>query len=162
MAKQYRVNAFVRINNLIISSSLRMGISMGSFALLTVCGRKSGKPIETPIANFVHEGKSYLIASYGLVNWVRNLRAAGEEATLTRIAHLRIDAGTPKRFPAVELPPEEAAPIFARRSSRAYHDSSRKLCVQALPAFPVCSFEGTVFLRPSIFECHHGLIARGI
>jgi deazaflavin-dependent oxidoreductase (nitroreductase family) len=60
---------------------------MGSFALLTVRGRKSGKPIETPLAIFVHEGKSYLIASYGIVNWVRNLRAAGGEATITRSRH---------------------------------------------------------------------------
>ena len=125
MAKQYRVNAFVRINNLIISSLLRMGISMGSFALLTVCGRKSGKPIETPIAIFVHEGKSYLIASYGIVNWVRNLRATGGEATITRI-------DTPKRF----------MPSNCRRKQR--YLSFGKLCVLALPAFPVCSFEGTV------------------
>jgi hypothetical protein len=84
MAKQYRVNAFVRINNSIISSLLHLGLSMGSFALLTVCGRKSGKPIETPIAIFNWEGKSYLISPYGIVNWVRNLRAAGGEATITR------------------------------------------------------------------------------
>jgi deazaflavin-dependent oxidoreductase (nitroreductase family) len=105
MAKQYRVNAFVRINNSIISSLLHMGISMGSFALLTVRGRKSGKPIETPIAIFVHEGKSYLIASYGIVNWVLNLRAAGGEATITRSRHT-------EKIHAVELPPEAAAPIF--------------------------------------------------
>jgi deazaflavin-dependent oxidoreductase (nitroreductase family) len=105
MAKQYRVNAFVRINNLIISSLLHLGISMGSFALLTVRGRKSGKPIETPIAIFVHEGKSYLIASYGIVNWVRNLRAAGGAATIT-------GSRRTEKIHAIELPPEVAAPIF--------------------------------------------------
>ena len=125
MAKQYRVNAFVRINNSIISTLLHMGINMGSFALLTVRGRKSGRPIETPIAIFVHEGKSYLIASYGIVNWVRNLRAAGGEATIT---HSR----RTEKIHAVELPPEEAAPIF------------REALRSALPAFPMCSFEYTV------------------
>jgi deazaflavin-dependent oxidoreductase (nitroreductase family) len=105
MAKQYRVNAFVRINNSIISSLLHRGISMGSFVLLTVRGRKSGKPIETPIAIFVLEGKSYLITPYGIVNWVRNLRAAGGVATITRIRRT-------EKIHAVELPPEAAAPIF--------------------------------------------------
>jgi deazaflavin-dependent oxidoreductase (nitroreductase family) len=105
MAKPYRVNAFVRINNSIISSLLRMGISMGSFALLTVPGRKSGKPIETPIAIFVHEGKSYHIASYGIVNWMRNLRAAGGAATITRRRRT-------EKIHAVELLPEAASPIF--------------------------------------------------
>ena len=40
MAKQYRVNTFVRMNNSIISFLLHLGIGMGSFALLTVRGRK--------------------------------------------------------------------------------------------------------------------------
>jgi deazaflavin-dependent oxidoreductase (nitroreductase family) len=105
MAKQYRVNSFVRINNLIISSLLHLGISMGSFALLTVRGRKSGKPIETPISIFVRGEKSYLISPYGIVNWVRNLRAAGGEATITRSRCI-------EKIHAVELPPEVAAPIF--------------------------------------------------
>src|SRR5436190_13318982 len=84
MAKQYRVNAFARINNAMTSFLLRLGMNVWSFALLTVRGRKSGKPIETPIAIFVQEGKRYLITPYGVVNWVRNLRAAGGEATITR------------------------------------------------------------------------------
>ena len=105
MAKHYRVNAFVRINNAIISSLLRLGIKVWSFSLLTVRGRKSGKPIETPLVIFVQEGKRYLVAPYGVVNWVRNLRAAGGEATIT---HSR----RTEKIHAIELPPEEAAPIF--------------------------------------------------
>jgi deazaflavin-dependent oxidoreductase (nitroreductase family) len=105
MAKRYKVNTFVRINNLITSSLLHLGISMGSFALLTVRGRKSGQPIETPIAIFVQAGKSYLITPYGIVNWVRNLRAAGGEATITRSRRT-------EKIHAIELPPEEAASIF--------------------------------------------------
>jgi len=105
MAKQYRVNAFVRINNAMIISLLRLGVNIGSFALLTVRGRKSGKPIETPIAIFDQKGTHYLIATYGVVNWVRNLRAAGGEATLTR-------SRSTEKIHAIELPPEEAAPIF--------------------------------------------------
>src|SRR6266705_3525894 len=105
MPKQYRVSAFVRINNSIISSLLHLGVKLGSFALFTIRGRKSGKPIETPIAVFVQEGKSYLITPYGLVNWVRNLRAAGGEATITR-------SRRSEKIHAIELPPETAAPIF--------------------------------------------------
>ena len=68
-------------------------------------GVKVASRLRPRSANIVHEGKNYLIASYGLVNWVRNLRAAGEEAALTRIRHT-------EKIRAVELPPEEAAPIF--------------------------------------------------
>jgi deazaflavin-dependent oxidoreductase (nitroreductase family) len=105
MAKHYRVNVFVRINNAMITFLLRLGIQVWSFSLLTVRGRKSGKPIVTPVAIFVQEGSCYLIATYGIVNWVRNLRAAGGEATLTRRRHS-------EKIHAIELEPESAAPIL--------------------------------------------------
>jgi len=105
MPKQYRVTAFVRINNALISSLLHLGVNIGSFTLLTVRGRKSGKPIETPIAIFVQEGQRYLLSPYGIVNWVRNLRAAGGEATITRKRRT-------EKILAIELSPDAAAPIF--------------------------------------------------
>ena len=105
MAKQYRVTALARINNAMISYLLRLGINVWSFALLTVRGRKSGKPIETPIAIFAQGGKRYLITPYGIVNWVRNLRAAQGEATLTRSRRT-------EKIHAIELEPVAAAPIF--------------------------------------------------
>jgi deazaflavin-dependent oxidoreductase (nitroreductase family) len=105
MAKQYRVNASVRINNAVISLLVRLGIKMGSFSLLTVRGRKSGKPIATPIAIFIQDQKRYLIASYGIVNWVRNLRAARGEATLVRGRSI-------EKIRAIELEPEAAALVF--------------------------------------------------
>lgn len=105
MAKPYRVNAFVRISNIVMSSLLRLGITVWSFSLLTVRGRKSGKPIVTPLAIFVQDQKRYLVATYGVVNWVRNLRAAAGVATLTR----RRQSET---VHAVELSPEAAALVF--------------------------------------------------
>src|SRR6266487_5885394 len=105
MAKPYRVNAFVRINNTMISSLLRLGIKVWSFSLLTVRGRKSGKPIVTPVAIFVQDQKRYLVATYGVVNWVRNLRAAGGEATLTRRRHS-------EKIRAIELEKDTAALVF--------------------------------------------------
>jgi hypothetical protein len=105
MAKPYRVTTFTRINNRVISSLLRLGVPLWSFGLLTVRGRTSGKPIETPIAIIVQEGRRYLIATYGIVNWVRNLRAAGGEATMTR-------SRRSEYIHAVELPPLAAAPIL--------------------------------------------------
>jgi deazaflavin-dependent oxidoreductase (nitroreductase family) len=105
MAKPYRVNTFVRINNSMTTSLLRLGIKVWSFSLLTVRGRKSGKPIVTPVAIFVQDQKSYLVATYGTVNWVRNLRAAGGEATLTRRRHS-------EKIRAIELEKDTAALVF--------------------------------------------------
>jgi deazaflavin-dependent oxidoreductase (nitroreductase family) len=105
MAKQYRVNAFVRLNNAVISSMVRRGRKVGSFSLLTVRGRKSGKPIATPLAIFIQDQKRYLIASYGIVNWVRNLRAAGGEAALVR-------GRNSEKICAIELEKDTAALVL--------------------------------------------------
>ena len=106
MAKTYRVNAFVRISNAMTTFLLRMGVKMGTMTLLTVRGRKSGQPRTTPVTLIELDGDRLLIAPFGTVNWVRNLRAAGE-ATLTRGRHS-------ERVSAVELSIQEAGSILKK------------------------------------------------
>ena len=104
MAKQYRVNAFVRISNTIISFLLRLGVNIGNMALLTVRGRKSGKIRTVPLVILERNGKRYVGSPYGIVDWVRNLRAAGE-AILTR-------GRRAETVMARELPEGEAALVL--------------------------------------------------
>jgi hypothetical protein len=111
MAKQYQVTFFVRLGNLFSTTLVRLGVPIGLIHLLTVRGRKSGKLITTPLAVVVQEGKRYLIAPFGTVNWVRNLRAAKGEATLTRSLRTRT-------IHAIELEPEAGA-LVLRESMRA-------------------------------------------
>lgn len=105
MPKQYRVNGFVRFNNAAMRAMLRAGVKFGTFATLTVPGRKTGRPISTPLVVFTCNHHRYLVASYGVVNWVRNLRAAAGKATLSRGKHT-------EQITATELPPDEAAEIM--------------------------------------------------
>ena len=44
---------------------------------LTVRGRRTGRPIRTPIPSLAFEGARYLVSGGGETHWVRNLRAAG-------------------------------------------------------------------------------------
>jgi deazaflavin-dependent oxidoreductase (nitroreductase family) len=74
--------------------------------LLTVRGRRSGKPRTVPVGMVQLDGRKFIQSSYGEGGWVLNIRAAGE-ATLTE--H---DRGRPVQ--AVGLPPEEAATILRR------------------------------------------------
>ncbi|HEU5198693.1 MAG TPA: nitroreductase family deazaflavin-dependent oxidoreductase [Ktedonobacterales bacterium] len=101
MAKTYRVTFAVRLSNKLIEFLLRAGVKIGPMVLLTVRGRKSGQPRTTPVALGERNGQRVLVGTFGNVNWVRNLRAAGE-ATLTR--RRRSEEITVR-----ELPPEEAA-----------------------------------------------------
>lgn len=104
MTKTYRVTPFVRMGNLFTKVAIRSGLRIRNSALLTVTGRKSGEPRSVPIAVAERDGERYLIGAFGEVNWVRNLRAAGE-ATLTY-------SGIAEHISAAELPPEQAAPIL--------------------------------------------------
>lgn len=83
----------------------KAGIAPGGAVLLSVRGRTSGQPRSTPVTPIAVGGSLYLIAPYGAVDWVRNLRAAGE-ATIER--------GRTHRIRATELAPAEAAPVLRR------------------------------------------------
>jgi deazaflavin-dependent oxidoreductase (nitroreductase family) len=111
MPKQYQVGVFVRANNAVMRSLIGVGVRIGTFAVLTVPGRKTGRPVHVPLVVFPHGDNRYLVASYGVVNWVRNLRAADGRAELRR-------GSATERITAIELPAEEAGPVlrFSLRS----------------------------------------------
>lgn len=102
--KFYNHPRIVKIYNRIISVLLRLGVPMGPMALLTVAGRTTGRPRSTPVALHPNEAGWRLTAAYGVGDWVKNLRAAGE-ATLT-IRGRRV------RVVAAEIAPSEAAPLL--------------------------------------------------
>ena len=60
---------------------------MGPNVLLTVRGRVSGEPRTAPVAVIETRGSRFVIGAYGDVQWIRNLRAAGE-------ADLQVKGGT--------------------------------------------------------------------
>ncbi len=95
---------FLNTFNKLTQSLLRAGVKMGNMTLMTVRGRKSGEPRITTVWVSEHDGQRWVASPYGQVQWVRNLRAAGE-ATLTR-------GRRTERLAAVELGPQEAAPLL--------------------------------------------------
>jgi deazaflavin-dependent oxidoreductase (nitroreductase family) len=104
-----KVNAqapgFVRLLDRLVSRLIGVGVPFGPNALITVRGRKTGEPRTTPVAIVEVDHRRWIQGAFGEVNWVRNLRAAGE-ATLT----------TGKRQESVhtnELTKAEAAAFFA-------------------------------------------------
>lgn len=113
MAKTAQVPAFVQVGNTVTLALLRAGVKLvGPFMffgnypmyLLTVRGRKSGQPRTVAVAIMQRNGKRYVGSPYGIVDWVRNLRAAGE-AMLTR-------GRRSETIRATEVPPGEAALVI--------------------------------------------------
>jgi deazaflavin-dependent oxidoreductase (nitroreductase family) len=57
---------------------MRLGVRPDPrMALLTIRGRKTGRDRTVPIGVFDRDGRKYIVAAFGEVNWVFNLRAAG-------------------------------------------------------------------------------------
>lgn len=92
MAKTVQIPRYVQMGNMMTLTLLRAGVRLvgpylffGGYPmyLLTVRGRKSGQPRTVAIAIIRRNGKRYVSTPYGVVDWVRNLRAAGE-AVITR------------------------------------------------------------------------------
>lgn len=120
MAKTFRASFTIRLFNTIITFLIRSGVKIGPMSLLTVRGRKSGQPRTTPVAIIEGDGQRWLSSPYGEVDWVKNLRKAGE-ATLTRGRRI-------ERVSAVEVSTHEAALVLQRTLPRmpsfllAYYD----------------------------------------
>jgi deazaflavin-dependent oxidoreductase (nitroreductase family) len=83
----------------------RTGLGMKDLPVLTVPGRKSGKPRSTPLSVLEHEGQRYLLEGFPGADWARNVRAADGRATLTT-GRRREDVRL------VELDPQEALPVL--------------------------------------------------
>ncbi len=99
-----RVPSIVPVLNPIIRRLLGVGLPFGPNVLMTIRGRKSGQPRTFPIALMEVDGRLFVQSPFGEVNWVRNLRVAGE-AVITK-------GGAREDVDAVELPAEVAGPVF--------------------------------------------------
>jgi deazaflavin-dependent oxidoreductase (nitroreductase family) len=99
-----RAPFLVSLFNPIARRLLRLGLPLGPNTMLTVRGRSSGLPRSTPVAVVEIDGRRWIIGTFGEVNWVRNLRAAGQ-ATITSNRR-----STP--VTSVELSPAETVAFY--------------------------------------------------
>ncbi len=67
----------------IFGGLVRLGVGFKHNFTLEVKGRKSGKVFSTPVNLLVYGGKTYLCASRGETQWVRNARAS-QRVTLVK------------------------------------------------------------------------------
>src|SRR5262245_5986293 len=95
---------YLKSMNRVVKAIQRLGIPAGPSQILTVRGRKSGKPRSTPMTPFTHDGALYTVAGYPGADWAANAQAAGA-GTLTRGRKSR-------QVKIVELSPQEAGPVL--------------------------------------------------
>jgi len=112
MVHEYRVNGFRRTINRAMSALSRRG--KGPASELTVRGRRSGVPRTVPVTPIVVDGSRYLVAPYGAVGWVHNIRAAGR-ASLSR-------GGVSEQITVTECEGREAGTVL-----KAYYEDLERI-----------------------------------
>ncbi len=105
MAKTYRQTLIRRVGNVVISRAISLGIAPSYYVLLSIRGRRSGAERTIPIRLMRHDEQEWFVAPYGVRDWVRNARAAGE-AVVRRGRRSR-------QVRLVEVSAAVAAPVLA-------------------------------------------------
>lgn len=95
---------YLKQMNKVVKAMQKLGIKTGPAMVLTVPGRKSGRPRSTPMTPFELEGHLYTVAGFPKADWALNARAAGV-GTLSRGRKSR-----PVKI--VELSVDEARPVL--------------------------------------------------
>ncbi|MDN5858540.1 MAG: nitroreductase/quinone reductase family protein [Pseudonocardia sp.] len=103
-ARTFPITRTDRVFNAVVAGLSRFGISLLGSRVLAVRGRTTGEIRTVPVNLLTVDGQPYLVAPRGQVQWVRNLRVAGEgELRIGRRAEV---------FDAEELSDEEKVPVL--------------------------------------------------
>jgi deazaflavin-dependent oxidoreductase (nitroreductase family) len=119
LAKNYRVGPSTRLINLVFGMMTRRGLGKSYRHILTVRGRKTGEPRSTPVDIMQDGDQRWLVAGYGVTNWVHNARTAGE-VQISRGRHQ-------ETLRVAELTAEDSVPVLRQYLrevpvTRAYFD----------------------------------------
>lgn len=103
-AKRFQMTRARRVLNAVITGLINYGVGPSEIHLLTTRGRKSGFLRTTPVSLVDNRQGRFLVAPYGPVDWVHNIRGDGF-GTLRR-------GGWIELVTVEELAPERAALVL--------------------------------------------------
>jgi len=107
-----RPNGVARVADRLTAALSARGVGPDHLVTLEVAGRKSGRIVSLPIVVADVSDERYLVSMLGdRVNWVRNVRAAGGDATPSH--------GGRERVYLEEVAPERRAPVLKAYLGRA-------------------------------------------
>jgi hypothetical protein len=133
MAEPTALPGWLKIANPIFMTLIRLGVPVGTQHVLTVRGRRSGKPYSTPVSLVTVNGRRY-ICTFPWTGWARNARVVQhgelvrgrtrEQVMLNEVTAVDERAPILREFPVqvphgvqfFQLPPEPEA--FAQAAPR--------------------------------------------
>lgn len=103
MATNSTLPRWLKFANRLIVAFNRLGMSFGTWYILSIPGRKTGKMRSTPVSVLHVDGQRYVVTGFE-TNWVKNARKAGK-GILAR-------GRRREEVALVELPVEERGPVL--------------------------------------------------
>ena len=103
--KEYEPGRWLGVENALMSALVQAGLVPSSY-LLTTKGRKTGRMRSNPVTIVEHDGRRWLVAPYGPVSWVHNVRAAGRVGLSRRLDR--------RHYAIREASAVEAGPVLQR------------------------------------------------
>ena len=102
MARTYQLGLIRRTFNTIMKATLRVGVGARSTYLLTTTGARTGLQRTTPVTLVETDAGRWLVAPYGNVGWVHNVRAEprvtlrrGRSAQVVRVREVDAETAGP-------------------------------------------------------------------
>src|SRR3954447_13257756 len=102
-ADRIRPPWWLKYVNKVMIGLQKLGVNFGP-VVLTVPGRKTGKPRSTPVTPMTVDGKRYVVGGLPGADWTANARAAGEATIHSGRRTERVRMG--------EIPADEARPLL--------------------------------------------------
>ena len=138
MTFYHKPTPMTRVFNGVMGWLASIGLTPSDTLTLEVKGRRSGQTRSTVVTSVEHDGQRYLVSPRGGTEWVRNVRAAGGEATLRHRGRqgVRLE----------ELPVDQTAPII-----KAYLKKTKMATKQHFgidPNAPIEEFESIAARHP--------------
>jgi deazaflavin-dependent oxidoreductase (nitroreductase family) len=149
MAKTYQRHLGTRLINSWFRTLTKLGLGAPYRQILTVPGRKTGRPHSTPVDVIEVGDQRWLVAGYGPATWVLNTRAHGQ-VTLSRGRHS-------ETYKVEEVGAEDAIPVLRKyiadiRVTRAYLDATPNSSDEAIAG--ELSRHAVFRLNPSTLNRH--------
>lgn len=141
-ARSYR-RTVNRINK-VVTGLQRIGVAFGPMQLLTVTGRRSGRPRTFPIAVLPLAGRRYIVQAFPHAAWVANARAA-HTVTLTRGRRAAVAR-------LVEVPVEERRPLLREVVDTQPASVAERYVTNGLAAAPTAEAVAAAAERIAVFR----------
>ena len=138
MTFYHRPNQMTRLMNSVMGWFASMGLGPSDLVTLEVKGRRSGQVHSTVVTPVEVDGQRYLVSPRGGTEWVRNVRAAGGEASIRHRGR--------KSVRLEEMSPDQTAAII-----KAYLKKTKMATKQHFeidPEAPIEEFERTASRHP--------------